>query len=96
VHKKGLCRKLARQEISFCYKCEDFPCESLLIIEKRYTRAHNYSFLENLRYIKKRGMPAFLAREIKRYSCPSCGKLLTVHSDKCPHCAHRYNRKDRG
>ncbi len=95
VHKKGLCRKLAKGEIDFCYQCDQFPCASLLLVEKRYVHAHNYSFVENLNFIRRRGMPAFLEREIKRYTCPSCGKLLTVHSDICPHCGQRHNRRNR-
>jgi len=95
IHKRGLCRKLARQEIDFCYKCEDYPCENLLALEDRYSRCHNYSFLENLNYIKRRGMPAFLEREAKRYRCGECGKLLTIHNDRCPHCGNRYKRSDR-
>lgn len=95
IHKKGLCPKLAKSEIKFCYLCAKFPCPSLLLIEKRYLRAHHYSFVENLNYIRQRGMPAFLKRESKRYACPSCGKLLTVHSDICPHCRQRHARKDR-
>ena len=95
VHKKGLCGRLARREIDFCYKCDEFPCESLLAVEARYLRVHNYSFVENLRFIRSRGMPAFLRRESERYTCPACGRLLTVHSDKCPHCGHRHDRKDR-
>lgn len=95
VHKKGLCPKLARREIDFCYKCGDFPFENLLAVEARYVRAHNYSFVENLRYIRSWGMPAFLWREIERYTCPACGRLLTVHSDKCPHCGHRHDRRKR-
>lgn len=95
VHKKGLCPKLARQEISSCHKCEGFPCDNLLALEARYSRTHNYSFIENLLYIRRCGMPAFLQREIKRYTCPACGLLLTVHSDKCPHCGQRHRRQDR-
>lgn len=95
VHKKGLCAKLARQEISTCHTCEDFPCENLMALDARYSRTHNYSFIENLLYIRTHGMPAFLRREVKRYTCPSCGLLLTVHSDKCPHCRQRHNRKHR-
>ena len=95
IHKKGLCGKLAKGEIGFCFQCGQFPCASLMLIEKRYVHAHNYSFVENLNYIRKQGMPAFLRREIKRYTCPSCGKLLTVHNDKCPHCRNRFDRKKR-
>jgi hypothetical protein len=95
VHKKGLCPKLARSEIKFCYQCPEFPCSSLLLIEKRYVRAHNYSFVENLNHIRRRGMPAFLEREIRRYACPTCGGLLTVHSDTCPHCRQKHPRKQR-
>jgi hypothetical protein len=95
VHKKGLCPKLAKSEIKFCYLCEEFPCASLLLIEKRYLRAHNYSFVENLEFIRQRGMPAFLRREAGRYTCPACGRLLTVHGDACPHCGRRHPRKIR-
>lgn len=95
VHKRGLCTRLARQEMDFCHKCGDYPCESLLVIEDRYSRVHNYSFLENLDYIKRRGMPAFLRREARRYTCTECGRFLTVHSDRCPHCGNIYKRKDR-
>jgi len=95
VHKKGLCPELARSEVKFCYQCGRFPCASLLLVEKRYVKTHNYSFVENLDYIRRRGMPAFLKREIKRNSCPSCGQLLTVHSDLCPHCRQRHDRKNR-
>jgi hypothetical protein len=95
IHKKGLCGKLARQEIDFCYKCESYPCENLLALEARYNRAHNYSFIENLDYIKGRGMPAFLEREARRYRCRECGRFLTIHNDRCPHCGDRYKRADR-
>jgi hypothetical protein len=90
-----LCKKLARQEIASCHLCSECPCPGLLSIEARYVRAHNYSFVENLNFIRRRGMPAFLKRESKRYTCPSCGKLLTVHSDICPHCRQRHLRRDR-
>jgi hypothetical protein len=95
IHKKGLCKKLAKGEIDFWHQCEQFPCANLLLVEKRYVKSHNYSFMENLNYIRRRGMSAFLKRELKRYSCPSCGALLTVHSDICPHCRQRHNRKNR-
>lgn len=95
IHKKGLCQKLARQEIDFCYKCDRFPCARLLQVEERYVKTYNYSFVENLNYIRRRGMPAFLRREIKRYTCPACGQLLTVHSDQCPHCGQRHNRQNK-
>lgn len=95
IHLKGLCGKLARQEIDFCHKCESYPCGRLLHVEDRYRRAHNYSFIENLNYIKKRGMTAFLRREAKRYTCPNCRRFLTVHNDKCPHCGAKFCRKDR-
>jgi len=36
-----------------------------------------------------------MKREAQRYTCPACGKLLTVHSDMCPHCRQRFNRQDR-
>jgi len=95
IHKKGLCVKLAKQEIGFCYQCESFPCKNLLALEARYTRCHNYSFIENLNYIKKRGMPALLKRETKRYTCKKCGRFLTIHNDRCPHCGAVYKRSER-
>ena len=95
LHLGGLCSKLAGQEIEFCFECGSYPCERLLHLESRYNRAHNYSFIENLDYIKKRGMPAFLWREAKRYTCPKCRRFLTIHNDRCPHCGARSSRKYR-
>ena len=95
IHKKGLCIKLAKREIDFCYKCESYPCKNLLTIEGRYNKSYNYSFIENLNYIKKRGMPSFLKREARRYRCGSCGMFLTIHNDRCPHCGDLSGRADR-
>ena len=48
----------------------------------RSTRSANPP-LENLRTIRGVGMPAFLERERKKWTCPACGGVICVHTGVC-------------
>ena len=86
VHRKGLCEALRKSEIRFCYECDDFPCEELLLLEHRYNKSYKYSFIYNQEYIKKHGMEAFLESEIINFTCSQCGERVSVHEKKCHLC----------
>lgn len=84
---KGHCGKLRKGKVEFCYQCgAAFPCDHLQKIDKRYRTKYDYSFIDNLEFIKKNGLKKFIAREQKLYACPQCGELICVHNNKCYHC----------
>jgi hypothetical protein len=84
--KKG-CKALANGEnVEFCFECSDFPCEKLSKLEETYNRKYGLSLIGNLKYIQENGMDAFLEREKDRWTCPTCGGVICVHTKRCYSC----------
>jgi hypothetical protein len=83
--KRG-CRKLRRNEIKFCYECDDMPCENLDRLDRRYRSRYGMSMVENLREIREKGMEKFLKNQEEKYACPECGDVISVHDGKCYTC----------
>lgn len=69
----------------FCYSCDEFPCQSIKMLDKRYREKHGMSEIENLEMIRDKGMDYFLKNEEKRW----------VNSDGvfCVHDGKRYKRE---
>ena len=80
------CDKLSNNEITFCFECNDFPCENLKKLDKRYRERFDMSMIENQKFIKNNGMENFLEQQEKKYKCPDCGGLINVHTKKCYNC----------
>ena len=85
--KRG-CKKLVKNEINFCFKCEDIPCENLDRLDMRYRRRYYMSIVENLKELKEKGMKKFLKNQEKIYGCPKCGDVVSVHNRKCYSCGN--------
>ena len=83
---KEKCQKLAKHELEYCYECIDFPCETLQDLDRNYRQKYNMSIIDNLNYIKENGPQAFLQAQTEKYTCPSCGSLVCVHTNKCYNC----------
>ncbi|MGD9130973.1 MAG: DUF3795 domain-containing protein [Candidatus Bathyarchaeota archaeon] len=84
--KKG-CEALANKEqVDYCFECSYFPCEKLTKIEETYNRKYGLSLIGNLNYIKEHGMDAFLENEKKKWTCPTCGGVISVHTKRCYNC----------
>lgn len=73
-----LCEKRAG---SFCFDCKEFPCAKLKQLDKRYREKYEMSEIENLQFIKEKGMTEFLKQEEKRW----------VNSEGI-YCVHNKNR----
>ncbi len=84
--KKRCGPKLQKNQVHFCYECDDFPCDNVKKLDHRYKTNYNYSFIEALVFIRDNGMDAFLNRELERWKCPNCGDILCVHNGKCYSC----------
>jgi len=44
------------------------------------------SMIENLEYIRDKGMAEFLKSQEEKYKCPKCLNVLCVHNGKCYTC----------
>lgn len=80
------CTNLEKTESKFCYDCEKYPCKRVKQLDKRYSTKYGTSFIENLSFIKEKGLERFLAFESKRRTCRSCGAVLSVHRVDCIRC----------
>jgi hypothetical protein len=80
------CEKLRKKQISFCYECQEMPCERLAKLDQRYISYYGMSMLENQKMIKEKGMTEFLRSQSEKYRCPQCGDIVSVHNGKCYSC----------
>ncbi len=80
------CDLIANGKIRFCYECNTFPCESLKRLDKRYKTKYNMSMIENLNYIKEKGITKFLQKEEKKWKCQTCNEFVCCHSGMCLNC----------
>jgi hypothetical protein len=83
---KGQCSLLRNNKIDFCFECKNFPCERLKKINNRYNINYSFDFIENLIFIKKNGIEKFVKMQNKKYKCPNCDGMISVHNGKCFKC----------
>jgi hypothetical protein len=79
-------RKLLTGAVTFCYECRCYPCDRLERLDKRYRAQYRMSMIENLDRIKRKGLAAFIRSQYRKYRCPKCRGLRSVHSGKCFKC----------
>lgn len=84
---KKKCEKLLNDKVKYCYECEDFPCESLKRLDKRYRTFFRMSMIENLEFIEKKGLAEFLKTEKEKWKCKKCGGVICCHNGICFDCS---------
>jgi len=62
------------------------PCARLKHIDQRYRTRYKISLIRNLETIKETGMTNYLEKEVRKWSCPNCGSVVSVHRDNCIKC----------
>lgn len=60
-------RSCTKRKGEYCYSCEIFPCKSIQTLDKRYREKQGMSEIENLIFIRDKGMDAFLESEEKKW-----------------------------
>lgn len=50
-----------------CFDCSEFPCEALMHLDGRYRAKYGMSQVNNLRYIRRYGLEAFLGKEEQKW-----------------------------
>ena len=92
-NKPGYCRTCSvvtceKREGELCFDCKDLPCRRIKQLDKRYRAKYHMSMMENLEFIKEKGMEVFIENERKRWTCTECGGLLSVHRNECQFCGN--------
>ncbi|MBP1928133.1 ribosomal protein S27AE [Methanolinea mesophila] len=83
------CGTLRERNAKYCFECEQFPCERLQHLDKRYRTKYHASVVENLETIKKSGIRKFLADEKRRWTCSRCGGTVSIHGARCSRCGYQ-------
>ena len=83
---KKRCNLLLQGKVQYCYECDDFPCLNLEHIDKRYRSSFRMSMIENLKFIKEKGIMQFLDQEADKWKCPECGAEICCHNGICFNC----------
>ena len=84
---KSHCDLLGKGLVRFCYDCENFPCRRLKTLDERYQAKYHMSMIENLNFIKARGIEPFLVKEEAKWRCPDCGGVICCHNGLCLNCS---------
>jgi hypothetical protein len=80
------CKRIAKKEIEYCHQCNDFPCKQLQKLDDKYRERFDMSIINNLKYIKEKGMEKLLKKQEEKYKCPKCGGTICVQNSKCYSC----------
>ena len=70
----------------FCYECNEFPCELIKNLAKRYETLYHMNMVDNLQYMKEQGLTKFLETEKKKWECTNCGQVICCHNGICYSC----------
>jgi hypothetical protein len=81
------CEYLKKTESKLCSECQIFPCPRIKHIDKRYSTRYKTSLIQNLILIRENGMEHFLASEVRKWSCPNCGAIVSIHRENCIKCS---------
>lgn len=80
------CKVFQKGKANFCFECQNFPCDNLKHLDKRYRTKYNMSMIENLKNIKLLGIDKFVKNENIRWTCSKCGGTICVHRGYCTDC----------
>jgi len=73
-------------DAKFCFECDQYPCNEINRMDRRYRENYKISVKENLEYIKENGVKKLVAKEYDEHQCSRCGDLISVHNKKCFKC----------
>ena len=59
-----LCKK---RKGEYCFDCDEFPCERIKHLDKRYREKYGMSEIENLKTIKEKGIAYLMKKETKKW-----------------------------
>ncbi len=88
------CKSNQGRKARYCFNCEEFPCEILNHLDKRYRTKYNMSMIDNLEDIKKIGVREFIRNENVKWQCPKCHGTICVHKKECYNCKSLWKERE--
>jgi hypothetical protein len=82
----GINNKITTKNAKFCFECEQYPCKQINRIDDRYRKNYKMSMMDNLEYIKTKGLDKLIDDQNNKYRCSRCGGLISIHNKKCFKC----------
>ena len=79
-------KTISKGNAAFCFECGKYPCKQIDRIDTRYRNNYKVGLKENLEFIRKNGVKKFVKEQYKKYRCPKCGGLISMHNRKCFKC----------
>ncbi|UCD21373.1 MAG: DUF3795 domain-containing protein, partial [Chloroflexota bacterium] len=80
VFMKHHCDLVGEGLVRFCHECQNFPCRRLKALDMRYRTKYRMSMIENLEYIRDKGIDKFLEKEQEKWQCPDCDGVICCHN----------------
>ena len=80
------CEKMKHGLVRYCFECNEFPCTRLKALDKRYKDKYNMSMIDNLKYIKEKGINNFINKEEDKWKCTTCNEYICCHNNLCLNC----------
>lgn len=79
----------SQRNLRFCGECPDFLCTLLKRLDKSYRQRYQVSLIENLRLLQASGVVAYLRSEQRRWTCPNCAGVVSLHDRICSICGRQ-------
>lgn len=94
------CRKcgikdcIREKGLSYCFECTEYPCRQIKYLEKSYRTRYGASLMDNSRFVREKGLEAFMEQQKENYTCPQCGGIISIHDQECSECQRKVHRKN--
>ncbi len=72
--------------MKYCFSCGKYPCAIMEHLAHRYRTRYNVDIYQNLKDIKENGIDNFVREESRRWTCPKCNGVISMHTGSCPAC----------
>lgn len=72
--------------LKYCFECGEYPCKRLKYLDKSYRTRYGASLQENSLFVKENGLAEFMEQQKKKYTCPECGGIISIHDRECSEC----------
>lgn len=73
----------------YCFECTDFACRLIKNLEKSYNKRYGASLINNSIMVRDLGINAFMSSDRGRWTCKSCGGVVSLHDRECSECGEK-------